>query len=222
MAIRILGVVASPRGANSLTLKLAEAFAEGARDAGAEVELVDVCRLHVEYCTACDICHRTGACRHSDDFPALRRKIIAADGLMLASPDYFGSVTAQMKTMLDRMADIIHCQRMSGKYGCSLATAGGPHGDVVTTYMNAVMANMGAWITGGVSVSVSGGPEALASGEQAARRLGHELLAAIVAKKRYPDQEVRHNETAAYFRRLVNQRKALWIFEEDYWQHHAP
>ena len=43
--MKILALTASPRGTNSRTLKLVRAAAEGARQAGAEVEVVDVCKL---------------------------------------------------------------------------------------------------------------------------------------------------------------------------------
>ena len=51
-----------------------------------------------------------------------------ADGIVLGSPNYINQVTAQLKTVLDRMADSIHCQSFAGKYGCGVCTAGGLHG----------------------------------------------------------------------------------------------
>ena len=81
--MKILGICASPRGAKSTTLKLVEKALEGAKAAGAEVELVDVCKLDIEYCNACGICHKNGKCCKKDDFQALYRKILAADGLVM-------------------------------------------------------------------------------------------------------------------------------------------
>jgi multimeric flavodoxin WrbA len=37
---------------------------------------------------------------------------------------YINGVTAQLKTMIDRLADAIHCRLLSGKYGCAVTTTG--------------------------------------------------------------------------------------------------
>ncbi|MGA1061462.1 MAG: NAD(P)H-dependent oxidoreductase, partial [Ilumatobacteraceae bacterium] len=41
----------------------------------------------------------------------------ATDGIVLGSPVYINSVTAQLKLVIDRLADAIHCQMFEGKYG---------------------------------------------------------------------------------------------------------
>jgi len=108
--MKILGINASPKGTRSETLRLVKAALNGAESMGCEVELVDLCKLKIEYCNACGICHKKGKCYKKDDFQALYRKMIAADGLVMGSPNYFLSVTAQMKTLIDRMAYAVHCQ----------------------------------------------------------------------------------------------------------------
>ena len=124
--MKILGINASPRGSKSQTLRLVRAALDGAQKTGAETELVDLCKLDIEYCNACGSCFAKGKCIHDDDFEELYRKILSCDGIVVGSPNYFHSVTAQMKTMIDRMADTVHCQLLTGKYGCSVATAGSP------------------------------------------------------------------------------------------------
>ena len=94
---------------NSQTLKLVKAVLDGAKESGSETELVDICTLNIEYCNACGTCFAKGKCIYEDDFDRLYTKILDSDGLVMGSPNYFHSVTAQMKTMLDRMADTIHC-----------------------------------------------------------------------------------------------------------------
>jgi len=93
---------------------LVNAVLEGAKASGADVELVDACKLKIDYCNACDVCYAKGLCIHEDDFEGLYRKMLDSDGLILASPVYFRSVTAQLKTLIDRMADAIHCQLLTG------------------------------------------------------------------------------------------------------------
>ncbi len=130
--MKVLGICASPRGSKSTTLRLVQAALEGAKASGAEVELVDVCKLDIKFCNACQVCFKEGKCVHKDDFQGLYEKILAADGLVWGSPNYFRSVTAQMKTFIDRMADAVHCQLLRGKYCCSVSS-GGSNYDQVTT-----------------------------------------------------------------------------------------
>ena len=108
--MRIVALNGSPRGEESQTLQLMLAILEGAQQAGADTEWFDVCKLNIHYCISCDVCHRTGACVHEDDFERLRDKMMEAEAIVFSSPNYFRSVTAQMKTAIDRMADVIHCQ----------------------------------------------------------------------------------------------------------------
>ena len=115
--MKILGINGSPRASKSQTLRLVQAVLDGAESAGADVEFVDVCKLQIEYCNGCLVCCERGECVKKDDFAELYQKMLASDGIVLGSPNYIDSVTAQIKTMLDRMADAIHCQMFLGKYG---------------------------------------------------------------------------------------------------------
>jgi multimeric flavodoxin WrbA len=153
MNLKVLGMNASPRGSNSQTLRLVKAALDAAKESGAETELVDLCKLDIEYCNACGVCYAKGRCIHEDDFDELYQKILNYDGLILGSPNYFHTVTAQMKAMLDRMADTIHCQLLTGKYGCSAATAGSPASDEVTDYVNKILMVFGANVVGQVGAS---------------------------------------------------------------------
>ena len=56
----------------------------------------------VKPCDACLICRKKGECRIKDDFKAVFEKMVAADGIILASPVYFGSATPQIKALIDR------------------------------------------------------------------------------------------------------------------------
>jgi len=215
--MNVIGILSSPRGGNSQTRRLAQAFAAGVREAGGDVELVDLCALNIAYCQACDVCHRTGHCVHEDDFPPLRQKLVQADAVMFSSPNYFRSVTAQLKTMIDRMADFIHLQLFAGKYACCLTTSGGPEWAAVTRYLEDVLGSLGAQVVGSVGVAVSKGPEALQAGEHQARALGRSLVAAVLEKRADPVQAERHRQTAAYFRRLVELNRDRWPYEYQVW-----
>ena len=217
--MKILGISASPRSSNSLTRKLVEAVLDGARSKGARTELAAICTLNIEFCNACGVCHSRGGCVKKDDFPALYRKILAADGLVMGSPNYFRSVTAQMKTMIDRMAEAAHCQLLTGKYTVNVATSGGTGQQrQVTDYLNRIMLNFGSFITGSTGVAVRQGPKAFGNAERRAFRLGGKLADDIGAKRTYPAQEKTKEANRAYFRDLVAMRKDDWAHEYRYWQ----
>lgn len=215
--MKIIVITSSPRGAASQTQRLVAALAEGAQAEGARVETIDLCKLKVEFCKACEVCHRTGNCVYTDDVPGLRKNLLAADGIVLASPNYFRMVTAPMKALIDRLSGAIHCQSLEGKYAASLSTAGGPDCEEVIRYLDDFVVSLGAWSVGGVSASMSQGPEAMARAEEKALLLGRDLVAAIKEKRVYPDQQERHERTAAYFRRLVELNKERWPYEYQRW-----
>ncbi len=216
--MKILGINASPKGAKSQTLKLVKAVLNGAKSEGCEVELVDLCTLHIEYCNACGVCYKKGKCLKKDDFQILYKKILAADGLVMGSPNYFRSVTAQMKTMIDRMADVIHCQLLTGKYSVNVATSGGLGQDQqVTEYLNEIMLNFGSFVTGSTGVSIRSDPKILEKVEKKAFRLGEKLAKDIKSGKNYRKQRKRLEESRKYFQNLVKMHKDEWIHEYKYW-----
>ena len=141
--VKVIGLNASPRGKDSNTLRLVNAVLAGAKEEGAETELVDIYSLHIEYCTSCGTCYAKGECTLLDDFPDLFDRMMDAEGIVLGAPNYIDCVPAPMKAVFDRMADAIHCQMLTGKFGCSVCTAGGSGEHEVAGYMNKVTHN--AW-----------------------------------------------------------------------------
>ncbi len=216
--MKILGINASPRGSNSQTMKLVEAVLNGARFNGARTELVDICKLKIEFCTACGICHKKGKCVKKDDFQFLYEKVLTTDGLVIGSPNYCRSITAQMKTVIDRMADAIHCQLLIGKYTVNVATSGGTgQYRQVTEYLNRIMLNFGSFVTGSTGVSIRQGSKAFENAEKRAFQLGENLTEDISAKKNYPVQRKIMNQNKTYFKNLVKMHKDDWSYEYDYW-----
>ncbi|MDD5437267.1 MAG: flavodoxin family protein, partial [Candidatus Omnitrophica bacterium] len=75
---------------------------EGASGAGAAVEKIVLNELCLKPCQGCYGCAKGDPCVIRDDMRLVYGKLDKADGIMIASPIYFGSVTAQLKTMIDR------------------------------------------------------------------------------------------------------------------------
>jgi multimeric flavodoxin WrbA len=215
--MKVLGINASPKGKESQTLRLVLAVLDGAEVEGAKTELLDVCDYNLEFCTACGTCYAKGECIHPDDYEEILGKILDADGIVLGSPNYIDSVTAQLKTLLDRMADLIHCQMLSGKYGCSVCTAGGSNEMEVVKYMNHVLTSLGAMVVGGVGVAFKGNPDAILPAEKKAYEMGQDLAEAISTKRSYPDQEAILRARRDYFCQLVQANRERWGHEYDWW-----
>lgn len=217
MAISVLGLNASPRGRESRTLRLVEATLAGARHEGAETDLIDVYSLDIGYCNACTACYATGECVLCDDFPDLFGKMMNADGIVLGAPNYIDSIPAPMKAVFDRMADAVHCRMFSGKYGCSVCTAGGANHGGIVEYMNHALSSFGAITVGGVGVSVGRGLDALSEAEKRANALGRTLVQAVRGEHRYPEQEEYQRERMDYFRQLILWNKNQWTHEYDWY-----
>lgn len=102
MAKRVLVVAASPRKNGNSDL-LCERFIEGALAAGHVVEEVFLREREIGFCRACDYCRsHDGVCVLRDDAAEVLGKMIEADVIVLATPVYFYSMDAQMKTLIDR------------------------------------------------------------------------------------------------------------------------
>jgi multimeric flavodoxin WrbA len=103
MPRKIMVVIGSPRRkGNSATL--AQRVAVGAKDTGAQVETFFLHAMDIRPCTACDAC-RTKLkkdCIIKDDMKRLYPKMKAADGIVIASPIYWFTISAQTKLFMDR------------------------------------------------------------------------------------------------------------------------
>lgn len=102
MSKKVLILSSSPRkGGNSDTL--CERFMQGAAEAGNEVEKIFLGERKIGYCTGCSVCSRDGKpCPQKDDAAEIIRKMLAADVIVMGTPVYFYTMSAQMKTLIDR------------------------------------------------------------------------------------------------------------------------
>ena len=155
-----------------------------------------------------------------DDFKEVEAALLKADGIVLASPNYIFSVTAQMKALMDRCSCPMHCQALEGKYGAAVVTSGGSGSDVVEGYLLRFLRALGCWTVGSVAAEASevegkSGPGGR-FGE--AGDLGARMVEAIRRRQTFADQE---SERAAFFDRmkvLITMRKEEWPHEYRYWK----
>ncbi len=99
--MKVLAISSSPRkGGNSDVL--CDEFLKGAAEQGHQVEKIRLATKKIAPCLACYGCADTHICVRNDDMAEVLDALKAADVIVLASPVYFYSICAQMKTMIDR------------------------------------------------------------------------------------------------------------------------
>lgn len=102
MSKKVLIISASPRKHGNSDL-LCDQFLAGAKDAGNHAEKIFLRDKKIHYCLACDVCKQNGGtCVQKDDMAQILEKFLAAEVIVMATPVYFYTMDAQMKTLIDR------------------------------------------------------------------------------------------------------------------------
>ena len=154
--MKIVTILGSPHGPNGATGSVLNDLVSAARAAGADVTSFSLTETEVQPCRACDACHRTGTCPIKDQFLTIRDAMMAADGIVLASPNYIFSVSAQLKTLMDRCCGPLHCHSFQDKHAAAIVTSGGPESAEVGAYLERFLRCLGCWTVGSVGAAGSG------------------------------------------------------------------
>jgi len=128
--VRIIGVQGSPRKSRNTEALLRHALA-AAEEAGAETELVNLAELNIKPCIGCNTCVREKRCPldDEDDMGAVKEALLSADGVVFASPSYFGAVPGLLKNVMDRSRSLkMDGHRLRDKVVSAVAVAGLRHG----------------------------------------------------------------------------------------------
>jgi multimeric flavodoxin WrbA len=112
--MNILGIVGSPR-LNGNTEILMNETLNAASKAGWETDTFLMSEKQVAPCDACGACFQVGSCVVQDDMQELYEKLDRADAVVFGSPVYFGTVSAQMKAVMDRMFALLQRRSLKGK-----------------------------------------------------------------------------------------------------------
>lgn len=99
----ILILNGSPRK-NGKTASLVKAFTEGAAKSGNEVREFYLNGMNIKGCLGCEACSRNGGkCVQRDDMDTVNEAFLWADVVVFASPMYWGTITGQLKIVIDRL-----------------------------------------------------------------------------------------------------------------------
>ena len=221
--MKIIGIIGGPRGLKGSTGKLMLETLKAAVAEGAEVETITIPGgAAVNPCSACDACHKTGVCPQKDDFELIKKKIMQSDAVVLASPNYIRSVSAQLKAFLDRCCGVIHCMSFEGKYGAAVVTSGGGEEQEVADYINNFLITTGITPVGSVCAvmgTITGDEfprEILDNAAALGRKLVHDFNNKIIS----PEVAAAKSKFEDRMRWLMNYKKEEWPYEANYWKEH--
>lgn len=99
--MNILGIMGSPRIGGNTDLLLDEAL-RGARERGADIEKITVDKLKITPCKEYYGCLKDGNCVIRDDMDAVYPKLLGADAVIIASPIFFYTISAQLMPLISR------------------------------------------------------------------------------------------------------------------------
>ena len=94
------------------------------------------------------------SCPINDDVGMILEKMLKADGIIFASPNYINQITASLKALWDRAGHFIHCRRLLGKYVVGVVSSGSGEDKAVLDYIQYYANICGALYSGGTSSRV--------------------------------------------------------------------
>ena len=218
--MKLISLVGSPHGEKGSTARLMSLVIEGALELGAEVEPIVLKGDSVFPCRGCDACHKKGVCVQKDQFNEILEKIQAADGIILGSPNYIFTVSAQLKAFMDRCCGPVHLQSLRGKFGVSVVTSGGGDEKPICDFMNHFLIMIGVvpvgsvWATMG-TIQGDNFPDEISL---KARELGKGLVRSIEEKTIPEDVKKRLVDFHQRMKMLMTYRKDEWPYEYEYWK----
>jgi len=219
--MKIISILGSPHGEKGNTGRLLKEVLRGSESKGAECEVITLRRDTVRPCLGCDRCHKEGRCPQKDGAEPLIDAMLAADGIILATPNYIFHVSAQLKILLDRCSRLLHCLSLEGKYGVSVVTSGGGDEIPIIAYLQHILTIMGAtpvdaiWATMGTSGTKQPLSDAC---RERAFTVGCNLVKAWEEKWRVAAVEQIREQHRERMRKLINYYAEIWPYEYAYWQ----
>ena len=220
--MNLVSVIGSYHGLKGSTARLLDWVIQGAESLGAKNENIVLKGDSVLPCMGCDHCHRKGGCVQKDAFESIKQKINVADGLILASPNYIFSVSAQLKAFMDRCCGVIHCLGFEGKYGASVVTSGGGDEPPIADYMNHFLITTGIVPVGAVWATMGNisGNEFPSDIKEKAIALGRKLVTDWQSGEKSSEIAKAMTDFHNRMESLMRYREEEWPYEYEYWVEH--
>jgi multimeric flavodoxin WrbA/putative sterol carrier protein len=219
----IVAVNGSPHAGMGNTSQMIEMLRPTLAQEGFELEVIHLADLDLQYCKGCGFCMEKGKCWIDDDHRRVTEKLFTAQGIILASPVYFFSVTAQMKTFLDRSLAFGHKPRSTWKPGLAVSVSAGLGETDVAGYLGFLLRTFGAFPVGALTAMAvqPGGFFGKEAVEARAEDLARDLARAIQENRRYPatDRDLRYYQFMANL--VQSQKDMVMKHDFQYWREHG-
>lgn len=122
--INIIAINGSPHTSGN-TATLMKWVAEGCIKENANIIWINISEKEINYCRGCYHCLRTGDCIIKDDVKEIKELIWNSKGVIVGSPVYEGAPSAQLKTLMDRIALFtLYMAIFDDKWSIGVATSG--------------------------------------------------------------------------------------------------
>ena len=147
-------------------------------DSAVEFEYLYLSDADIMPCIGCRACFNKGEehCPRKDDIPAIVQKLLAADGVIFASPTYVCAMSGTMKNFLDRIAYFCHRPAFHGKAAVILTTTAGGGANIAAQTIRLPIGSIGFSMAGSLGIAMHTG-DVIPVPEQAARKLDRLALA---------------------------------------------
>jgi multimeric flavodoxin WrbA len=115
-----------------------------------EIETIFLGQQNLQFCRGCRICFDRGEqnCPVKDDLLEIKSKMLAADGVLMASPVYVDDVSGITKTFIDRMCHVCHRPQFAGKTAFFVATTGSSRTGKTLETMSMALRTWGFYVAG--------------------------------------------------------------------------
>lgn len=133
--VKIVGIGGSLR-AGSYSQMALNVAAQRVAALGAQVEILDLRSLHLPFCTG------ENDYQEYPDVAKLQNAVKEADGLILATPEYHGSVSGVLKNALDLMS----FEHLDGKVVGSISVLGGQVNSNALNDLRVILRWVHAWV----------------------------------------------------------------------------
>jgi multimeric flavodoxin WrbA/putative sterol carrier protein len=217
--VKVVVVNGSPKAAGGNTGIMTQMVSSALEAEGIMVEEIFLAEHQLEFCIGCGVCTEKGRCWRSDDHASIIEKVLSADGLILASPVYFGLVTAQMKVFLDRSLAYGHKPRTSWKPGLAISVSAGKGETATADYLAGELRVYGFFSVGTLT-AIAVQPGAFLGMdlvEARAADLAKDLARAIKEKRRFPATD-RELSFYLFMGDLIRKQKDFMRDDYRHWQ----
>jgi multimeric flavodoxin WrbA len=115
--MKVCGIVGSPKKGGNVDLLVSQVL-KGASSRGAETYNIYLNEMRIKPCQSCGVDPHPKYCLFDDDMKEIYVALESCDVIVLGSPVYFDTVSAQVKLMIDRCNCLMpYVERRDGTFG---------------------------------------------------------------------------------------------------------